>query len=199
MTRFGILGGSFDPIHNGHLMLALEARTQLGLEQVYLIPSGNPPHKGGQCHCPALHRYHMVELAAAGDPGLVPLRLEMDKEGPSYTVDTLRIIRRGMTPEDELFFILGSDAFAELDSWREPREVAALIRFAVAGRAGAGRVQNWPKSCPPNGAVLFDVPGLAISSTDIRRRIVEGKPFRYMVPDAVHHYLLEHCLYKKAP
>lgn len=199
MSRFGILGGSFDPIHNGHLMMALEARAQLGLDQVFLVPSGNPPHKGGQCHCPALHRYRMVELAARGEPGLVPLRLEVDKEGPSYTVETLRIISLGLAPGDELYFILGSDAFAELDTWREPDEVSALARFAVAGRAGNDGMANWPRSCPSHRAVIFDVPVLAISSTDIRSRIAEGRPFRYMVPDAVGHYLLEHCLYQTAP
>lgn len=194
MAKYGILGGTFDPVHQGHLMLACESMAQLRLDAVYFVPNGCPPHKNGYSHCPAEHRFRMVQLAVEGQPRFIPLRLEMDKDGPAYAVDTLRTIRKGLGPNDGLYFIIGTDAFAELDTWREAAAVVAMCRFAVARRPGQGPA-SWPKVCPADNAVFLDVPQMEISSSDIRHRMAERRPVCYMVPKQVFDYITDHHLY----
>lgn len=196
MARIGVLGGTFDPIHVGHLMMAHEAHAQLGLDFVYLIPGGRPPHKGGVSFCPAEQRFRMVQLACENEPAFVPLRLEVDRDGPSYAIETLKVLSRGMDEQDELYFIIGSDAFEELDSWRNAGELIRLCRFGVALREGSGPMKRWPDSCPAEKADFIRVPRLDISSTEIRRRIDCGEPFTYMVPPAVAGYIRQNNLYR---
>lgn len=197
MAAYGILGGTFDPVHLGHLMLAYEAMSQLSLDLVYFIPNGTPPHKNGHSFCPAEHRYRLVELAVQGEARFVPLRIEIEKSGPAYAVDTLSTLRKGLEPGDEVYFIVGSDAFAELDTWKDAHRVVQLCRFAVARRPEAGPAPR-PAVCPPERAVFLNVPQLEISSTDIRRRMAEGRPVAYMLPEKVLKYITDHHLYRAA-
>jgi nicotinate-nucleotide adenylyltransferase len=179
--RVGVFGGTFDPPHTGHLVVAQEVHLRLGLDRVLWVPAAVPPHKRGQRITPAALRLEMVAAAIAGDDRFQLSDLEVRRDGPSYTVDTLRALREA-SPDDELFLILGADQLAELDSWREPdqlRRLATLVGFARAGDE------------PPEieGARIVEVPRLDISSTEIRRRLAAGEPIDYLVPAAVRALL----------
>lgn len=202
----GILGGTFDPIHLGHLAVAEEVRERLGLERILFIPAGRPPHKPDRPIASAADRAAMVGLAIAGNPAFELSRVEVDRPGPSYAVDTLASLtaeaeRRGEATD--FTFILSAEAFAELGSWREPRRLLSLCRLAVVPRGGRpdpGR--DWFGRDEPTlaGRVTFvDGPGLAISSTAIRERVRTGRSIRYLVPDAVIAYIGDHGLYAADP
>jgi nicotinate-nucleotide adenylyltransferase len=188
-TAVGILGGTFNPPHAGHLVMAQEARDQLGLDRVVLMPAGVPPHKelvpGADPGAPA--RLELCRLAAAGDEGLGVCDLELRRPGPSFTVDTLRVLHE-RDPEHELTFIVGGDMAQTLPSWREPEAVLGLARLAVAERSGVRREALREQLAPLHGSgrvAFFDMPRLDISSSDIRLRVAEGRPIRHLVPDAV--------------
>jgi nicotinate-nucleotide adenylyltransferase len=188
-TAVGILGGTFNPPHTGHLVMAQEARDQLGLDRVALMPAGAPPHKemvvGADPGADA--RLALCRLAVAGDDGLAVWDLELHRPGPSFTVDTLRVLHE-RDPEQELTFILGGDMAETLPSWREPEAVLGLARLAVAERSGVRREALTERLAPLRGServTFFDMPRLDISSSDIRARVAAGRPFRYLVPDAV--------------
>jgi nicotinate-nucleotide adenylyltransferase len=201
VARVGILGGTFNPPHIGHLVCAQEARDQLGLDRVLLMPARVPPHKDVDADPGPQARLELCRLAAAGDDGLQVSDLELGREGPSYTVDTLRALHE-RSPEDELTFIVGGDMAASLPSWREPREVLRLARVAVAER-GEARHRDLGAALDPlhdgTRVVTFTMPRLDLSSTDIRRRVAEGRPIRHLVPDPVAAAIAACGWYAPAP
>jgi len=196
----GILGGTFDPIHHGHLVIAEEVREALGLERVLIVPAATPPHKPGRPVTAAEHRLAMAELAIAGNPAFAVSRMELDRGGRSFTVDTLEALRaeRGPGAEDP-WFILSSEALAELRSWRRPDRILELCRLAVVPRAGYDPLgAAWVAAAfPGREARVRFLPGplLPISGSVVRRRAAAGRSVRYLVPDAVARYIAEHRLY----
>jgi nicotinate-nucleotide adenylyltransferase len=196
-VRVGIYGGVFNPPHHGHLVAAQEAHTQLELDVVVWIPVGDAPHRAIEEDPGADARFEMVELAIAADERFRSSRIEIDREGPSYTVDTLRELRaRG--PDDELFLILGGDQAAALPSWHEPAEVMALATIGVFERATASfnSIGITLARLPGREKLrLLQMPRIDISSTMVRRRAAAGKPIRYLVPDKVANVIGARGLY----
>ena len=199
----GIFGGTFDPIHLAHLAVAEEAAEALGLERVLFVPAGEPPHKPGRPISAASDRIAMVELAIAGNERFAIDRLEVDRVGPSYTVDTLesmRAARLGAGLSDDLVLVLSAEAFLGLMTWREPRRVVELARLVVAPRDGypeAGPeflAAHLPD--PADRATFLDSPHLRLSGSELRRRAADGRSLRYLVPDAVAAYIGDHGLYR---
>ncbi len=198
MARVGILGGTFNPPHVAHLVCASEAASQLGLERVLLTPVALAPHKTTERDPGPEERLELCRLAADGDERLEVCDLEVRRGGPSYTVDTLRELH-ALMPEDDLTFIVGGDIALGLPTWREPEAVLGLATIAVAERSGAARGDvaerlraSFPDAPPP---VFFDMPRLDVSSSQIRRRVAEGRPIRYLVPDAVAGRIARSRLY----
>jgi nicotinate-nucleotide adenylyltransferase len=199
--RLGIFGGTFDPVHNGHLLLAEQCREQCRLEQVWFIPAGIPPHKLTRTLATGTARAEMLELAVAGHDYLRVDRRELDRSDPCYTVETLACLK-AEDPMRELFFLMGADSLAEFSTWREPRRIVELAELAVVNRGGAA-----PPDLEPMRALLGEsllsrihivtMTGMDISSSDIRRRISEGKSIRYMVPRSVECYTETHELYRQ--
>lgn len=191
------MGGTFDPIHQGHLVTAEEARTQFDLDHVVFVPTGQPWMKTHRKVTPAEHRYLMVVIATASNPYFSVSRIEIDREGPTYTVDTLEELGRQNPPGTELFFITGADAILEIFRWKDPEELLSRAHFIAATRPGydLARFEREAPTSHPNVSVL-DVPALAISSTDIRRRVAEGRSIRYLVPDGVRTYIEKFGLYR---
>lgn len=200
MARIGILGGTFNPPHVAHLICAQEAAAQLGLDTVTLLPAGRPPHKPVEDEPGAEHRLAMCALAAAGDQRLMVSRMEIDRPGPSYTLDTLKAL--GERGDQELTFIVGGDMAASLPDWHEPEAVLALARLAVAERAGARRERILRAVAGLRGVrerlCFLDVPRVDISSSMVRARVGAGRPIRYLVCDAVADYIAAHGLYRGA-
>jgi nicotinate-nucleotide adenylyltransferase len=200
VARIGLLGGTFDPPHIGHLVCAQEALAQLELDRVLLVPAGTPPHKEIVADPGVEHRVAMCEAAVAGDDRFGVSRADADRAGPAYTVDLLRGLAAG---EDELTFIVGGDMAHSLPSWRDPEGVLALARLGVAEREGVRRVDIAERLAGLAGAaervVFFDMPRLDVSSSLIRRRAAAARPLRYLVPDAVAEYIEREGLYRQAP
>jgi nicotinate-nucleotide adenylyltransferase len=188
-VRVGVFGGSFDPVHIGHLVVAECARDALSLAHVLLIPARVPPHKPDRVLASAEHRAEMLRRAAAGNAAFEICRIELDAPGPSYTVTTLRSLRQHYGDAVELFLILGQDSLRELPTWQEPHALRQLARLAVAPRPG---VLHEP---PPEVAVIPS-PEVAVSASDIRARVAEGRSIRYIVPDDVREYIHQHGLYR---
>ena len=185
--RIGILGGTFNPLHLGHLAMAQEAHHQLGLDKVVLMPVYVPPHKELSDDPGPEARLELCELAVAKDERFAVSRLELDRGGASYTVDTLKAIHAG-SPGDDLTFIVGGDVAQALATWREPEAVLGLATIAVAEREGIRRQDIAERVAGLEGAdrlLFFDFPRMDISSSSIRRRVREGRPIRYLVPDDV--------------
>jgi nicotinate-nucleotide adenylyltransferase len=194
--RIGIIGGTFDPIHHGHLVAGEEARWQFRLDQVLFIPTGRPWQKPVGVS-PAEDRYLMTVIATASNPAFAVSRLEVDNPGPSYTVDTLRRLRSELPEGTRLLFIGGADLLQQLLTWKEPEQVLALAELIAATRpdfdvddvvqkvpAAAGRVHR------------MEIPALAISSSDIRARVARGEPIEYLVPEGVARYIQKRALYR---
>ena len=194
--RIGVMGGTFDPIHHGHLVAAEEARWQFDLDRVVFVPTGQPWQKPVGVS-PAEDRYQMTVIATASNPAFTVSRLEIDHQGPTYTVDTLRRLRAQQPGDSRLFFITGADAVLQILTWKEPDQVLALSEFIAATRPGfdlASLVDQLPDAA---GRVhRMDIPSLAISSSDLRGRVARGAPIRYLVPDGVARYIHEHGLYR---
>ena len=188
MARVGLLGGTFNPPHIGHLVCASEARDQLGLDVVRLVPAAVPPHKEVPADPGAAVRLELCRLAVAGDAGLEVSPIELERPGPSFTVDTLRALHDD-APEDELTFIVGGDQAHGLPAWREPEAVLELARLAVAEREEVRRLDVLERldglRGVPERVDFFDMPRLDVSSTLLRRRVAAGRPIRHLVPDAV--------------
>ncbi|HEY7631009.1 MAG TPA: nicotinate-nucleotide adenylyltransferase [Thermoleophilaceae bacterium] len=194
----GILGGTFNPPHIGHLICAQEALVQLALDTVVWVPAGVPPHREVEDDPGAEARFAMCELAVSGDERFSLSRVELEREGPSYTVDTLRGMRSSAGDGDELFLILGGDQAASLRAWREPEEVLTLATIAVVERTGWPRPAIGVTLSGLRGAerlVFFDMPRVDVSSSMVRRRAREGKPIRYLVADRVADYIGAQSLY----
>jgi nicotinate-nucleotide adenylyltransferase len=198
--KIGLMGGTFDPIHLGHLRAAENAREALGLDEVAFVPAGSPPHRRGPLS-PALDRYAMVCLATAAHPAFVASDLELRRQGPSYTADTVKALREER-PRDSVVLIVGSDTFPEMTSWREPESLFALCSVAVVPRPGESgepprASQPAPDHLPSSVGVAFlEQPSLPVSGTEIRRRVREGRSIRYLVPEAVAEYIRKRGLYR---
>jgi len=198
MIRLGILGGTFDPPHIAHLVMADQARSQLNLACVFLVPVGQPPHKVGRPVTPIEHRLAMTQLAIAGDPSLALSRVDVDRPGPHYTADTLALLRAAH-PDDELYLLIGSDSLRDLTAWRDPVRIVAQARLAVMRRPDAEPDMQALESALPGISARVEwvgAPWLDISSHDIQRRVRAGLSIRHLVPAAVEQYIVEHGLYR---
>lgn len=196
------MGGTFDPIHLGHLVAADAARHALGLERVIFVPAGQPPHKAGRDITPAEHRFAMTLLATLDHPAFEVSRAELDRPAPSYTIDTLRQFRAAH-PDADLWFITGADAILEILTWREPQELLAHARFVAATRPGypLRRLQAVQEALGPASRErirILEVPALAIASRDLRERVRTGRPIRYLVPREVEAYIHKMGLYRES-
>jgi nicotinate-nucleotide adenylyltransferase len=194
--RLGIFGGTFDPIHSGHLYIAEEARMQHRLDTVLFMPNRVPAHKAAEGITSAEHRLEMVCRAIAPNPGFACSRIEVDRQGVSYTVDTVRALRDAH-PNAELFFLTGMDIIGEIPTWRQPEEIARMAVFLAAERPGWSLDALLPTLPGYLRGRVLPVQSLAldISSTDIRRRVREGRPIRYLTPDPVVEYVEREGLY----
>jgi nicotinate-nucleotide adenylyltransferase len=196
-VNIGILGGTFDPIHIGHLVVAEEARIRVGFNEVLFVPAGQPLLKPGHNITPSDQRVEMVRRAIADNPNFKLCTLEVERPGPSYTVDTLMMLREQLGSEVSLFFILGRDTLAELPSWKEPKKLAQLCRLVVAPRLGSKDLQHLETEIPGllDKVIQLDMPVIEISSSGIRERIARGLPIRYLVPAEVEKYITEQKIY----
>ena len=194
--RLGVMGGTFDPIHYGHLVTAEEALVQFALDEVVFVPTGQPWMKQERAVSPAEDRYLMTVIATASNPRFRVSRIEVEREGPTYTVDTLKALG-AENPDAELYFITGADAMREIFEWKDPDGVLSLAHFIAATRPGYDLARFEAKDAPrhPNVSVMH-IPALAISSTDVRERVHEGRPIRYLVPEGVKSYVEKAALYR---
>jgi nicotinate-nucleotide adenylyltransferase len=188
--RLGVMGGTFDPIHNGHLVAASEVQSLLNLDEVLFVPTGQPWHK--EAVSSTEHRYLMTVIATAANPTFSVSRVDIDRPGTTYTVDTLREVAASY-PEAELFFISGADAIAQILAWKDIEQAWSLAHFVAVSRPG--HQMQLPES--PEGAIVeLEVPALSISSSDCRDRVANGQPIWYLVPDGVVQYIGKHGLYR---
>jgi len=190
--RIGIMGGTFDPIHHGHLVAASEVAGRFALDEVVFVPTGQPYQKGSPAS-PAEDRYLMTVIATASNPRFHVSRADVDRDGPTYTIDTLRDFHAIYGSETELFFITGADALAKILSWKEALEMLSLAHFIGVTRPG---FELTDAHLPADSVTLVEVPAMAISSTDCRARVAEGKPVWYLVPDGVVQYIAKRGLYR---
>jgi nicotinate-nucleotide adenylyltransferase len=188
--RIGVMGGTFDPIHHGHLVAASEVAQSFDLDEVVFVPTGQPWQKSGVS--PSEHRYLMTVIATASNPRFTVSRVDIDRAGPTYTIDTLRELR-SERPEADLFFITGADALAQILSWRDHDELWDLAHFVAVSRPG--HVLS-TAGLPTDDVSQLEIPALAISSTDCRWRVEHGHPVWYLVPDGVVQYIAKHHLYR---
>ncbi len=202
--RIGVMGGTFDPIHYGHLFAAEEARSCFDLVEVVFVPTGNPPHKEAGPELPAEERYLMTVMATADNPNFRVSRIETDREGLSYTLDTLRALRSGYGKNTAMYFITGADAILEIMTWKEPERILEECCIIAATRPGYD-LARLEKALPPAErkrrktdphVFVLEIPALAISSTDIRKRVAEGQPIRYLVPESVVQFITKNGFYK---
>jgi nicotinate-nucleotide adenylyltransferase len=198
--RIGIMGGTFDPLHYGHLVAAEMARNEFKLDKVIFIPTGNPPHKVGREIAASERRFQMVKRAIEDNASFEVSRIEIERVGHSYTVDTLREFHK-LYPDSELYFITGSDAFREIFTWKDAEYILKLCQFIGASRPGfdtADFVREIQTDYPElyERMHLLEVPALAISSTDIRLRVQKGQSIRYLLPEAVRLYIDKEGLYR---
>jgi nicotinate-nucleotide adenylyltransferase len=200
--RLGLFGGSFDPVHYGHLLLAECSRETLRLDEVWLIPAAIPPHKQARERAPAKARVEMLELALAGHEQIKASRIEIDRGGVSYTLDTLEAVKQ-LQPTATLFFLMGADSLRDLPTWREPRRICELAIAAVVRRGGAAEADFSvlaPLVSPERMAEIrsaqVEMPLIELSSTDLRQRVASGKSLRYRTPRAVEKYIETQGLYR---
>lgn len=201
LTNVGLMGGTFDPVHLAHLVMAEAALQQHGLDKVIFVPTGLPPHKQGKPITPAEHRYNLVALATATNPRFEVSRIELERGGLSYTVDTVEEMRRRLPPGAGIFFITGTDAILQVESWHRPERLFELCRFIAAQRPGYPRQlahDGLRRLEQRYGQTIFEVdsPVLDISSSDLRRRTADGRSIKYLVPEAVEAYIQKHGLYR---
>lgn len=199
--KIGLLGGTFDPIHIGHLIIAQEVRVRLDLDKIVFIPASHPWLKIDREITDAQHRLAMIKLAIASDSCFEVSTAELDRPGPTYTVDTVEALKAESNPTDELYFIVGSDALADFPRWKEPERVVSLCQIVQVERPGSSNID--PAALKPlipgvsSCLRPVDVPQIDISSTAIRERVGMGYPIRYMVPPDVEAYIYEHGLYSR--
>ena len=188
--RVGVMGGTFDPVHHGHLVAASEVAQWFDLDEVVFVPTGEPWQKTEVS--PSEHRYLMTVIATASNPRFTVSRVDIDRDGPTYTIDTLRDLK-AQRPDAELFFITGADAIAQILSWRDHDELWDLAHFVAVSRPG--HILN-TDGLPSDDVSQLEIPALAISSTDCRDRVEHGNPVWYLVPDGVVQYIAKHHLYR---
>ena len=197
--RFGLFGGTFDPIHLGHLILAEQCREACGLDRVCFVVANEPPHKRGIKRTGVHHRLEMTRLGIAGNPAFEVSDVEARRAGPSYSVDTLEHFQ-AERPEDELFFLIGGDSLVDLPTWREPERIVRLATLVVVNRPGSDPAPPeglvGPEAKPP---LSVTIPPIGVSSSDLRRRLAEGRSVRYMLPSSVEAYIRAHKLYGEPP
>lgn len=196
LGRIGVLGGTFDPIHYGHLAAAEEARAKLSLREVVFVVAGIPPHKLGEEITPAEHRYAMVELAIASNSHFSASRIDIDRPGPSYTVDTIQLLRQRWV--EEIYFIMGMDSLMEIDTWHQPQRLIQLCRLVAVERPGfVPDLERLEAAVPGITArtEIIDMPQMEISSTDLQWRVRKGLPVKYQLPAEVEQYIYKHRLY----
>jgi nicotinate-nucleotide adenylyltransferase len=191
--RIGVMGGTFDPIHHGHLVAASEVAQSFALDEVLFVPTGEPWQK--RAVSSPEHRYLMTVIATASNPRFTVSRVDIDRDGPTYTIDTLRDLRE-QRPEADLFFITGADAVKQILGWKDVGELWDLAHFVAVSRPGHAVSL---RDLPNRDVSWLEVPALAISSTDIRSRVSSGNPVWYLVPDGVVQYISKHDLYRSTP
>lgn len=201
--RVGVIGGTFDPIHYGHLVIAEEVYATLDLAEMVFVPAGLPPHKPGRLVTPAHHRRAMVELAIASNPHFTISLVDLERPGPSYTVDTLRILRKQWGEQAAIYFVIGWDSLEEFVSWYDPQGILAQLSFLVAVRRphyneGSAYLAALEARLPGLKQRLLVVPApqLDISASDLRQRVAEGRPIKYQLPESVEAYILQNGLYR---
>ncbi|SHF47350.1 nicotinate-nucleotide adenylyltransferase [Desulforamulus putei DSM 12395] len=201
MKQICLMGGTFDPIHYGHLVVAEEVRQKFGLQKVLFIPAARPPHKMGKKISEAYHRVNMTRLATASNKYFEVSTLEIERQGISYTIDTVREIKR-IYGIETVYFITGADAVLEIINWKEAEKLLFMCTFIAATRPGynLNNIKETLKSLP--GDILkrilpLEVPALSISSSDIRQRVMEGRSIKYLLPESVEEYILKNGLYRK--
>jgi nicotinate-nucleotide adenylyltransferase len=219
--RLGLLGGSFNPVHNGHLAIARQTREALGLDQVLFIPTSQPPHKPNNSLAPAQDRYEMVHIAIASNPTFAISDVEIRRPGKSYTIDTIRLLQQEYGAQTQLFFLIGLDAFLDFPSWRDTQTLLKLCTFVVLSRPGlsfrslstvallppipypsladldADRISRIEAPIGTHGLICLKLPPSAVSASDIRARIRQGLPAANQLPPLVESYILHHHLYQE--
>ncbi|WP_279586760.1 MULTISPECIES: nicotinate-nucleotide adenylyltransferase [Aeromicrobium] len=193
--RVGVMGGTFDPIHHGHLVAASEVQSWFDLDEVVFVPTGQPWQKVDRDVSPAEDRYLMTVIATAANPRFTVSRVDIDRQGPTYTIDTLRDLSE-LHPDADLYFITGADAMAALLTWRDHDELFELAQFVGCTRPGHEMDDTTLEGLPREHITLVEIPALAISSTDCRQRVEHGEPVWYLVPDGVVQYIGKHDLYR---
>ena len=193
--RLGVMGGTFDPIHHGHLVAASEVQSWFDLDEVVFVPTGQPWQKTEREVSPAEDRYLMTVIATASNPRFSVSRVDIDRSGPTFTVDTLRDLQADRGPEWDLFFITGADALEQILSWQDPGELFELAHFVGCTRPGVDLASPVIAQLPPDKITLMEVPALAISSTNCRERVEEQEPIWYLVPDGIVQYIAKRGLY----
>jgi len=194
--RIGIMGGTFDPIHHGHLVAASEVQSWFDLDEVIFVPTGEPWQKADREVSPAEHRYLMTVIATAANPRFEVSRVDIDRSGATYTIDTLRELT-ALHPDADLYFITGADAMAALLTWQDHEELFELAHFVGCTRPGHELTDVTLEGLPRDRITLVEIPALTISSTDCRHRVASGEPVWYLVPDGVVQYIGKHELYSK--
>ncbi|MCW0211755.1 MAG: nicotinate-nucleotide adenylyltransferase [Pseudonocardia sp.] len=189
--KIGVMGGTFDPVHNGHLVAASEVADRFQLDEVLFVPTGEPWQKSAKSVSPAEDRYLMTVIATASNPRFGTSRVDIERTGPTYTADTLTDLAAAM-PDAELYFITGADALSQILSWRKVEELFELAHFVGVTRPGYELADT---HLPAGSVTLVEVPAMAISSTDCRERVAEGRPVWYLVPDGVVQYISKRGLY----
>ncbi len=190
--RVGVMGGTFDPVHHGHLVAASEVAARFGLDEVVFVPTGHPTFKQDQDVTVAEHRYLMTVIATASNPSFTVSRVDVDREGLTFTVDTLRDLK-AQRPDAELFFITGADAIEQILTWKDAEELFTMAQFVAVTRPGHTLTVD---GLPGDRVHVLEIPALAISSTDVRERARAGQPVWYLVPDGVVQYIAKHRLYR---
>jgi nicotinate-nucleotide adenylyltransferase len=199
MNSLAIMGGTFDPIHNGHLVVAEQVRHSFACDKVLFVPAASPPHKNESTITAVADRLAMTKMAVESNPWFEVSALEIERPGPSYTIDTVREIKKNYQPEN-LYFITGADAVLEILSWKDVNNLLASCKFIAATRPGydLSNLQQRLKALPKEyfkNIIPFYVPSLSISSTDIRNRVASGKPIKYLLPESVERYIYDNLLY----
>ncbi len=193
--RLGVMGGTFDPIHHGHLVAASEVQAWFDLDEVVFVPTGQPYQKADRPVSPAEHRYLMTVIATASNPRFTVSRVDIDRGGATYTIDTLTDLSR-QHPDADLYFITGADALSDILAWRSAHDLFALANFVGCTRPGYDMDRSTLDGMPRDRVTIVEIPALAISSTDCRSRTARGEPVWYLVPDGVVQYISKHRLYE---
>ncbi|HET6560522.1 MAG TPA: nicotinate-nucleotide adenylyltransferase [Marmoricola sp.] len=196
--RLGVMGGTFDPIHHGHLVAASEVQAWFDLDEVIFVPTGQPYQKATRAVSAAEHRYLMTVVATASNPRFTVSRVDIDRPGPTYTIDTLTDLAT-LHPDADLYFITGADALSDILKWRSAHEMFGLASFVGCTRPGYVMDSSTLDGMPLDRVSIVEIPALTISSTDCRKRTARGEPVWYLVPDGVVQYISKHRLYQPSP